>query len=63
MTAIVIRIEVENAAFDEEPNQAVGTILAQVFQRLRSEAPITEVEPDWKLMDANGNTVGTVTAE
>lgn len=54
---LTLDIEIENAAFGEEPGREAGRILKALAERLRTRG-IPEPHEPITLTDANGNTVG-----
>ena len=56
MTTITVTIDLDNAAFDDEPATEVGRILRQLATNVE-EGDI----PPFNLVDLNGNTVGSFT--
>lgn len=67
-TKVVIEIEMKNAAFEGDPTPEVTRILAQacskIAEQLEREPTIcTAPEASDKLLDINGNTVGSVRVE
>jgi hypothetical protein len=55
---LVVEIELENAAFDDNTSGEVSRILSALSKKIRSGGMDLLVDRDICLMDVNGNKVG-----
>ena len=52
-----ISIEIDGAAFQDEPGQELSRVIAEIAYRIKRKATN---EPCWALWDVNGNSVGYI---
>lgn len=55
----VVRIETDNAAFEGDR----GTEIARILRKLANKVDGTDADSNVRLMDVNGNTVGSAGVE
>lgn len=61
MASITIKINMDNAAFEDDPQGEVIRILGQVIGKINHGLCVADAEG--KLRDTNGNTCGSVEIE
>ena len=55
---VTIRIDCDNAAFDDYPGEELARILRKLADEIKDDGPHGCYTPSVALRDANGNTVG-----
>ena len=57
---LTLRIDLSNAAFEDDEVMEVVRILRRLNERIRGNQGLPESDDPWTVLDVNGNTVGSL---